>query len=55
MIKEWGKKQIKSIEYQVEKQITALENRVKRKSFLDRDQKSIPSLFSKNFQKEEAT
>ena len=54
-LKSEEKKQIKSIEYQVEKQIRALENRVKRKSFLDRDQKSIASLFSKNFQNEEAT
>ena len=47
-------KQTKKIEKQGEKQIKALDNRVE-KMFLDIDQKSIASLFSKNGLNEEAT
>ena len=47
-------KQTKTIEDQVEKQIKALENIVE-KEYLDTDQKSIASLFSKDFLNEEAT
>ena len=47
-------KQTKKIEKQGEKQIKALENRVETK-FLDIDQNSIASLFSKNYLNEEAT
>ena len=47
-------KQTKTIEDQGEKQIKALENIVEKK-YLDTDQKSIPSLFSKDFLNEEAT
>ena len=47
-------KQTKMIEEQREKEIKALENRFE-KNVLDRDQKSISSLFSKNVINEEAT
>ena len=42
------KKQIKTIKDQGENQIKASENRVK-KQFLDKDQKSITNLFSRDF------
>ena len=45
-VKTQGEKQIKTIEDQGEKQVKALENQVE-KNFLDTDQKSIASLFSK--------
>ena len=47
-------KQTKMIEDQGEKQIKALKNIVEKK-YLDTDQKSIASLFSKDFLNEEAT
>ena len=47
-------KQTKTIENQGEKQINALENRVEKK-FSDTGQKSIASLFSKDFLNEEVT
>ena len=47
-------KQTKMIEDQREKQIKALKNIVEKK-YLDTDQKSIASLFSKDFLNEEAT
>ena len=47
-------KQTKTIEKQGEKQIKAIENRVEKK-LLDTDQRSIASLFSKDFLNEEAT
>ena len=53
-LKKAFEKQTKTIEDQGEKQIKALENRVKKK-FLGTDQKSIASLFSKDFLNEEAT
>ena len=47
-------KQTKAIEFQGEKQIKALENRVEKKN-LNTDKKSIAPLFSKDFLNEEAT
>ena len=53
-IKDQEEKQLKTIEDQGEKQIKALENRTE-KNFLDTKQKSITSLFPKDFLNEKAT
>ena len=47
-IEEQGKKEMITIDHREEKQIKALENRVE-KDFLDTNQKSTSSLFSKYF------